>query len=251
MAIIRAVAVLKHVSGLARDNCVNTFHFTGELAGFSDLNVVDAVRRMYLQPLGEPGNLISPLGTYLSPAINTLDVHLYEVPGTLTDGKETPAGPPRFSSLGNPGDIASLVGVSATPLPSEVAACISYQGTPGAGVVQRRRRGRIYIGPLNTGASAKVGSVARPSAPFRDAMRDAMLRMINEVDDGAEFVVYSRPFAGRAQIDRPGRAPLPAIPARPATTVNVDQIWVDDEFDTQRRRGLQRTTRTLVSTGEA
>lgn len=248
MAIIRAQAVLKHVSGLARHNAVNTFHFTGVNNGVTLLDIANRVSDFYVTDLPDTGGGIEPALKYmLSPAYRTLDVHLYEVPGTLTDGRETPSGPPILTVLGSTDNLYSG---NTTPLPAEVACCISYQGTPGAGVVQARRRGRIYIGPLNNGTSTKVSDVARPSASFRSTLQKCMLRLIQQVDDNAEFVVYSRPYAGRAAIPRADRPDLPALPARPATTVNVDQIWIDDEFDTQRRRGGERTGRTLVSTGE-
>lgn len=249
MAIIRAQAVLKHVSGLAKDNCVNTFHFTGDPDVQAVRDDINASIRAFYQTV--PPNVVDSLAEFMSSSISTLDVNLYVVPGTLDEtGRETPTGPPIQTYLGSAGSFSSITKMDNQNLPQEVALCVSYQGTPGPGVVQRRRRGRIYIGPLNASAVATSG-IARPALGIRNVLSEAFVKLAQDVDNSAELVVYSRPYPGRGVIERPGRAPLPAIAARPAATVNVDQVWVDDEFDTQRRRGLERTGRTLISTGEA
>lgn len=250
MAILRAVAVLKHVSGLAKDNATNSFHFTGTADDATAIAICEQVRQFYtgLGPGGE-----AAVAAYMSGQITTVDVNVYVVPGTLEpSGRETPVGPPLRTELGTAGLLTNIPKQTAVNAPQEVAVCVSYQGTPGPGVVQRRRRGRIYVGPLNTGAIVQTANVApRPVASFRTQLGYRAQILAQQIDAAAEWVVYSRPYAGRAEIVREGRAPLPAIAARPATTVNIDQIWVDDEFDTQRSRGLQRTGRTLLATGEA
>lgn len=247
MTILRATAVLKHVSGFARDNAVNTFHFEGDNDEAARSTIIGAVRDFYTaQDAGNP-NGSAALGVYLAPAYRTLDVHVYEVPGTLQpNGRETPSGPPVASFLGTPDELVAMNGGS-TPLPAEVAICVSYQGTPGPGLVQSRRRGRIYFGPLNTAASTNVGGVARPAANVRTQLGDRYNRLLQAVDGQVEAVVYSRPFAGRVGAVKDNGEPKPDLPPRAAFTVGIDQLWVDDEFDTQRRRGLQRTGRTLVS----
>lgn len=250
MAIIRATAVLRHQSGLARDNCVNTFHFTGTADTSTFQAIGNRVREFYEDPV--VGGVNAAVAAYIGGQINALDVNLYVIPGTLEpSGRETPAGPPAYVDLGPTSGPFTSARLDTSELPNEVAVCVSYQGTPGPGVVQARRRGRIYVGPLNIAAMEQGAHGPRPAQSFRTTLSLAVTRLANEVDADAEWVVYSRPYAGRDEIIRPGRAPLPAIAPRPATTVNIDQIWVDDEFDTQRRRGLQRTGRTLVETNEA
>lgn len=247
MAIIRVNAVLKHTSGLAKHNVVNSFHFEGDADDAAKrTQILDAISAMYRTDAPGTGSTAA-IARYLSDQYPTLDLFMYEVPGTLTDGKETPAGPPIASQLGSAGNLTTVGKLDANNLPPEVACCMSYQGTPTGGVVQARRRGRVYFGPFNNAAVNGANVDPRPSLGLRTTITESFQQMLTATDTAAEFVVYSRPYAGRDAIPREGRATLPAIAARPGTTVGVDQIWIDDEFDTQRRRGLVRTGRTLLA----
>lgn len=108
---------------------------------------------------------------------------------------------------------------SGTPLPSETCITISYQGARVSGTDQARRRGRMYIGPLSTGTmtdgrpdSATISSMVTAFQTFHAAIATA----------GVTFVVYSRTNdAG----------------------VAVTDGWIDNAFDTQRRRGVKATAR--------
>lgn len=111
---------------------------------------------------------------------------------------------------------------SGTGLPTEVAMCLSFQGTRTAGLPQARRRGRIYIGPLK----ATVNSNQRPLLAAREDIRDAALQLYTDlaaVPGSAGWCVWS---------------------ALDGLAVPLDNCWVDDSFDTQRSRGQAPTTRT-------
>jgi hypothetical protein len=111
---------------------------------------------------------------------------------------------------------------SGTPLPSEVAVCLSFQGTRQAGFPQARRRGRIYLGPLGSG----IVTAGRPSPTLRTNMANAALTFkaaIEAITGGIFWAVWST-------------ADQLAVP--------VDNGWIDDAFDTQRRRGVEVTSRT-------
>lgn len=108
-------------------------------------------------------------------------------------------------------------------LPSEVALCLSFQGVRTAGNPQARRRGRIYLGPLDTG----VNSSGRPSTTDITTILDAAEAFYDDValiTTAGVWAVWS-PTDGQA--------------------VPLTEAWVDDAFDTQRSRGLGRTTRTV------
>jgi hypothetical protein len=112
---------------------------------------------------------------------------------------------------------------SGGPQASEVCLCLSFQGIRISGEPQAQRRGRIYFGPLDT---TVVTSAGRPSSAFitklagaGEALRDAMLA---GPGDGV-WSVYS--------------------PTSESLTA-VDNGWVDDAFDIQRRRGLAPSSRT-------
>lgn len=238
MAVLRVQSILKSVTGMVRDNCVNTWHFEGLITP-ANLQAIDtAVDRFYRATIsGQARSVDVWLGTQVSALTNKI----YDV-------TEEPAGAPilvspervlvgtRFGTKGN--------------MPSEAAVCLSFAGTPEVGLVQSRRRGRVFIGPLRYDALEYVGGDMRPISDFRTDLIMAAQRMATEVDGTAEWVVYSRPFAGRGEIVRPGRSTLPAIPARPGTTVNIDEVSVDNAVDTQRRRGTRPTLRQTAMTGE-
>ena len=110
------------------------------------------------------------------------------------------------------------------PLPPEVAHCLSFQGAATSGVPQARRRGRIYFGPLDI---ARVGADGRPSAIQMTAM-DLFGTNLLAASIAAPtwlWTVHS------------------TITPAPGSDVEVLNGWVDDEFDTQRRRGRRATTR--------
>nr|CRY97358.1 hypothetical protein [uncultured prokaryote] len=111
-------------------------------------------------------------------------------------------------------------------LPSEVAACLSFQGTRTPGSPQARRRGRVYIGPL----LATTNTSGRPSSGLITNMIGAAQQLyddIGTVTSAGSWAVWS-PTDGLA--------------------VPITNGWVDNAFDTQRSRGLARTSRTLYST---
>lgn len=121
-------------------------------------------------------------------------------------------------------DVFNLtVNPTATQLPSECALVLSFQGTRQAGFPQNRRRGRIYIGPVSqavndTGrpSSAAIGQLATAGATFKSN--------IEAVTGGAHFWAIWSPTDG--------------------TATQVNNGWVDNVWDTQRRRGLDTTSRT-------
>jgi len=118
------------------------------------------------------------------------------------------------------------VAPSATALPSEVALVLSFQGVRAAGFPQNRRRGRIYIGPC----SASINSNARPSGAAIGQLATAGATFksnIEAVTGGAHSWSIWSPTSGEG--------------------VHVDNGWVDNAWDTQRRRGVAVTSRTTFA----
>jgi hypothetical protein len=112
---------------------------------------------------------------------------------------------------------------SAAGLPAECAVCISFQAIRASGFPQNRRRGRIYIGPL----AASVNSGARPSSALLTDLGIAAADFMADVP----AAVSTASWAVWSEVDQE---------ANP-----VDNGWIDNAFDTQRRRGVQATARTL------
>ena len=113
---------------------------------------------------------------------------------------------------------SALVG---NPLPSECAIVCSYQAVKVNGENQGRRRGRIYLGPLsddvNLDGRVQPGIQAAIATAFKTYILDAY-----GVGLGTRPVVYS---------------------ATAGTNADVNDGWVDNAFDTQRRRGIASSNR--------
>lgn len=110
-------------------------------------------------------------------------------------------------------------------LPHQLACCLSFQGERVAGQNQASNRGRVYLGPLavptgnsTTGAmdTTFVNTVATAAGGLVDASNAAAWA----------WIVYSTKRG----------------PNGPHSVVH--RGWVDNEFDTQRRRSVDATTRT-------
>lgn len=109
------------------------------------------------------------------------------------------------------------------PLPTEVALCMSFQALITSGIPQARRRGRVYFGPLKASDLAAGG---RPSATLVSALDTFGTDLLAASNAAATWTwgVYSETAS---------------------TFAPIANGWVDDEFDTQRRRGRVLTTRTV------
>lgn len=131
----------------------------------------------------------------------------------------------------------SITPSTADPLPSQVSLCMSFAAAPVAGVNPARRRGRVFLGPIAANASELVSSQARPSAALRAAVKAGADSLIVPNDVGGSslsWAIYSPTTdVGGATVDD--------------SFNDVQSGWIDDVFDTQRRRCPASTTRTLFS----
>ena len=109
-----------------------------------------------------------------------------------------------------------------TAMPGQVAIVASFEAAPTSGSPQARRRGRVYIGPLS--AATLNTSTGGPTTAVVGAVSDAALALATagKAAAGWSWTVWS-------QVDEAGR--------------QVDRGWVDDGWDTQRRRKIAATAR--------
>jgi hypothetical protein len=114
---------------------------------------------------------------------------------------------------------------SATPLPPEVALCISFQGTRMSGVNQARRRGRVYLPFLRADAS---GTDGRPTAAMMTTAVSCGQGLLTASDSAATWAWQTLSTVA------------------PGVSTVVDG-WVDNEWDVQRRRGRRYLTRTTFT----
>lgn len=126
--------------------------------------------------------------------------------------------------------------ITTIPYPAEVACCLSFRGSLVSGAAAGRRRGRIFVGPLNTSAGAIEVATghARPTSALLTALTAGANRMFdNLLVNLITWGIYSETArAGGAAID--GFTP-------------VSVVWADNAFDTQRRRGIKANTRTTLA----
>jgi hypothetical protein len=112
---------------------------------------------------------------------------------------------------------------SGSPLPPEVALVMSFQAEQSSGVPQARRRNRIYLPFLNTGSGHTDGRPASAAVTDVTNAGAALLAASGPTSSDWQWIVYS---------------------PTDSTFDLVDNGWVDNEWDTQRRRGRVRTSRT-------
>lgn len=215
---VSAVVTMPHTSNLPRDVTVNTFHFDtdGDVEDAAPAIVANLVA-FYNATVTPPGN---PISYYLAGVISRANDSSRIELINMTDPKPRVPFYTDTFALGVPG--------STQALPNEVALCTSWQAPTISGVNQARRRGRIFLGPLANGASdAASGVPVRPIASLLTTLKGASQRLVvDSLADGNPLVVYSRVSGGLAQ---------------------VSNGWIDNEFDTQRRRQPMATARTTWS----
>jgi hypothetical protein len=126
---------------------------------------------------------------------------------------------PRRPVLEGTMDLASAP--SGAPLPHEVAIVLSFHAQPTSGIPMSRLRGRVYLGPITTAMS---DTDARLSSANQGAIASAGedLQIASLAATTWKWVVWST-------VDE-------------ASTIVIGG-WVDNAFDTQRRRGRDTTER--------
>lgn len=113
---------------------------------------------------------------------------------------------------------------SAIDLPLEVSLAVSYRNTVLNSVPRARRRGRIYLSGMGEGQN----TTGRPISTLYEGCATAYADYVADVNAIGTFEagVWSR----TDQVVYP-----------------IDEVWCDNEWDTQRRRGSKATTRFSVS----
>lgn len=209
MGLIRAQLVLQGGTALPEDRFVNTWHF--DAVGDAETEADALTARLEDFYAGTNGGTQVAVGTFLSEFVSrTAEVRCYN----LAD--PTPRVPTTrtFTLPAHPG-------ASNVDLPEEVAIVLSLEAEP---PITPRRRGRLYIGPLNATAvgGGTTTTPARVDVQARQALVQAATRVLDGNASGAAWVIYS-PTSGLSP--------------------SVATGFCDDAFDTQRRRGPSPTGR--------
>jgi hypothetical protein len=215
MTHLLAQHLIGSVSGVPADVTVNTFHFStaAPVATPADYDAAVTLVHEFFSTMTTAGAKVETLlGQHLDPA--SARVKVYD----MTDPM------PRVPRRDSPQPLGST---GAGFLPSECALVVSFRGLSESGVLARRNRGRIYLGPL-AGAvgtfSAASGDV-RPTLLAQQIAVAAALRLSTAaLPAGANLIwsIYSK-------VDNALRP--------------VGSGYVDNALDTQRRRGRLATSR--------
>lgn len=227
---------MPNVSGLPEDDFVTDWSFKAAGTGDSFLDgITDSIISFF-----NTANTTNDVNFYLSSVVSRVasaaSFEAYDLTGAL-DG--SPHGSPFYVRSWTVDTPPS----SAEEFPNEVALVSTLWASGYADVPESqanpsppppvirpraRYRGRIYLGPLNdaTAGSAPVSGDLRPGAVFLTDMSDAWFRFMDE--RGGDFAVWSRADEVLRLVAPDGR------------------ITMDDAYDTQRRRGAARTTRTQL-----
>lgn len=212
----RAQVSITMDTGTPADACVNVFHFDAD----ADITLDESVR-------------LDHITDRLTAFYQTIDGVLFPAEVGTTAGLKIydladpePRAPKRDTTI-------ALTPAVTGAMPSEVAICLSYQAARESGVNHARRRGRVYLGPLHIGVLQTSAGGSRPSTTARTSIATAATAL-----------------AASTQVNRPVWAVF--SPTRRAeggslddSFTDVEDGWVDDAFDIQRRRGLAPTARTL------
>lgn len=213
MPTYRAQVVIPHSNGIVKDAITNTFHF------------IDFVP----QPLVDLANAVSPLldAFYTSIYTTSSTAANYMAWGlTRINWYDLSEPTPRV-----PYTVATPISVTAvaTTIPSEVSVVASFQAARAPGIPQSRRRGRIYLGGLGP---AWMDNSAVGTSPY---VANGRLATVANAMDTLNTAVA-------------------ATSARWAVWSPTDQAaylvtngWCENAPDTQRRRGVVSTVRTLWS----
>ena len=203
--------------GSSKDWYTNTFHIyhpTQVLDSDANLAYSAGVATMIKNFYNGRDNSVAGIVDYLSPRVTVeRTIKIYDTAGA-------PPHPPLYVEdfFGNP-DVPDLLS-----LPEEVACCLSYTGTT-TSTPAARRRGRIYIGPLNISAIDDVLGGSNPVqvvGQFVQALLSQAVGLAAALNSGGySWRVYSK--TNNASYD-------------------IVQFQVDDAFDTIRNRGTASVT---------
>lgn len=209
MANVRAQVVFQAFNNLPEDRYVNTWHFSNGQSFMTHIAGVESTLDAFYTAENPQ---FEELHQMLSPVLNrTYEYRFYDL-------SQPEPRVPVIVSKSMPSAAATL------GFPEELSVVCTFHGAP---PVTRRRRGRIYFGPLanfNTISSGDVDTFSSVHINLRTHLANAQLAMLNQ-----------------ALATLSGWAVRSTVPAE--NFVTVVGGYVDNAIDIQRRRGADATGR--------
>lgn len=206
MPVLRGTVTFSPLSAIPRDRTTNTFHAWAPTVGtLTAESFADALRDFYNTTL-DGGN---PFGRYISAAMQRVaGIQVWDLSDPMPR-------PPIYEGL-----FTIDTPAGSTRLPREVALVASFQAVREAGVPQSRRRNRVFLGPLQTNS---VDNDIPDSSLIGNAVK--AMRVLYARSEAAEDWTWCT-FSPTTNDWQP-----------------VDNGWVDNAWDTQRRRGQRASSR--------
>lgn len=212
MPIIRCQVRLPYFTNLPEDVATNTLYYSvpSGVPTTGELDDVSAMIEAFYLGVGDNfAGVLLRVGT-------PCEIRMYN----LADAE--PRQPIRIDNFALP------AAVPADNMPLECAVVLSYHAAFSSGVPNARRRGRIYLGPLHTDVlnAGSASAFPAPTATFISEIITAVGALSSITANGCEWVQYS-----------------------PTTDLGLPVVggWVDNEFDTQRRREGRPSSRTTFT----
>jgi hypothetical protein len=215
---IAAQVIFECTNGIPRDSVVNTFHFNTNGHAGSDVEKLEWVRDHLFSFYNDThhtsvSNIASWLSATLSRSANKAHLKLY----WMSDPH--PRQPISYDwTLG-------AVASGDNGLPVETCLCLSQYSNL---LHTKSGRGRVYIGPLH---SNSVRISAGNVFPFGDC--------IDPIRYGGRYLIDESTASG-------SKATWSIYSRKLNEMHPVDTAFVDNEFDTQRRRGHRATVRNFA-----
>lgn len=221
MAVWQVRITLPYTTGIPRDASVNTWTLVGA-PPTADAATYDLWRDRFAEFFNQVvsgDSLAGFMSPIISRASNACKVDFFSV-GDLFTGTMTPIAERTFTLAGS---------TTSHSMPLEVALCTSLQSgeriSP-SGVPVARRRGRVFIGPLSNYATTTTpGVIPAPNSLLVTRLSAATKTLVDAGNPAGEGVigVWSRVEGSASE---------------------VTKGWVDNAWDTQRRREVDATSRT-------
>lgn len=209
MPLIRAMSILQAPSGEAKDRYISNFHFfvSGPLIENGAINIGDSLDDFW-----------AAVDPFIPQSLVREEYRLYD----LTDPK------PREPTFVAPNTQPVGAGV---PMPYEVATVLSFY----SGRNLPRLRNRVYLGPITSDVvtTGEINSDPQIDPAFMQLVFDganAMAANVRSTAGGVGDELQAGAWHTFSTFDVPGQTP-------------VTNMWMDNAFDTQRRRGSAATFR--------
>lgn len=217
MGFLRAMATLQGATLLPEDRFINTFHFEWFGAGAtyetSKDAIAAAVKQFYITDVANS----RAVRDFLSPFVVSGTISTYDL--SLPEGEREPTEYPM--------DLPAQA--ETATMPEECCICLTLTGDP---PITPRRRGRLYIGPLT--ATNEVIEYGSPTGPTRVQVVGSS-SVANTIQASAHRLISDTTNNWVIRSVTPSE-----------NFVQITGGYVDNAFDTQRRRGPDPSVRLPV-----